>query len=166
MAGIIFLGGCLVRTYTIEKPRVDTEIEGNQGYLAGTPPQESKKSRLGETRKINVIEIELGEHGPKPKELLEEKEIKKEEAIPQETPLEEEIEKAEVVEEIEPQEIVPSQPTYTYYTIQENDTLQKISYKFYGTTKKWELIYKENKDVLKSPDDIYPGVRIRIPVLD
>lgn len=50
------------------------------------------------------------------------------------------------------------------YTIQKGDTLQKISQKFYGTTKKWNKIFEANKDKLKAPNKIYPGQVIDIPV--
>ena len=49
------------------------------------------------------------------------------------------------------------------YTVEKNDTLQKISQKFYGTTKKWMRIYEANKDVLKTPDRVYPGQVLNIP---
>ncbi|MDD5574911.1 MAG: LysM peptidoglycan-binding domain-containing protein, partial [Candidatus Omnitrophica bacterium] len=49
------------------------------------------------------------------------------------------------------------------YTVMPNDTLQKISQKFYGTSKRWKVIYDANKDVLKSPDKIYAGQVINIP---
>lgn len=49
--------GCTVRTYTITKERVDLELEGNQGYIKGTPPPaEREPERM---RTINVLEIEL-----------------------------------------------------------------------------------------------------------
>jgi LysM repeat protein len=162
---LLFLGGCLIRTYTIEKPRTDLDIKGNQGYLLGTPKEEAQKEkRLGDTRKFTIIEIEFGAH--QPQELLEEK---KEEASLEEIALEEEIKKEEVKEEVEvvePEEISSSpEISYNYYTVQKDDTLQKISYKFYGTTKKWKLLYEENKDILKSPDKIYPGMKLKIPIL-
>jgi nucleoid-associated protein YgaU len=50
------------------------------------------------------------------------------------------------------------------YTVQKGDTLQKISKKFYGTTKKWTKIYEANKDIIKGPNKIYPGQAINIPV--
>jgi len=49
------------------------------------------------------------------------------------------------------------------YTVGKNDTLQKISQKFYGTTKNWVKIYKANKDTLKTPDRVYPGQVLNIP---
>jgi len=49
------------------------------------------------------------------------------------------------------------------YIVGKGDTLQKISQKFYGTTKKWVKIYEANKDALKGPNKIYPGQSINIP---
>ena len=48
------------------------------------------------------------------------------------------------------------------YTVQSGDTLQKISQKLYGTTKKWHKLYLLNKDILKSPDKIHPGMVIKV----
>ncbi len=49
------------------------------------------------------------------------------------------------------------------YTVEKGDTLQKISDKAYGTTKKWKKIFEANKDTLKSPDKIKPGQELVIP---
>ncbi|MCM8781059.1 MAG: LysM peptidoglycan-binding domain-containing protein, partial [Candidatus Omnitrophica bacterium] len=57
-----------------------------------------------------------------------------------------------------------SKAKFERYTVQPQDTLQKISQKFYGTTKKWNKIYEANKDTLKSPDKIYPGQILEIPL--
>lgn len=50
------------------------------------------------------------------------------------------------------------------YIVQRGDTLQKISDKMYGTTKKWKTIYEANKNILKSPDKIRSGQKLIIPV--
>jgi nucleoid-associated protein YgaU len=50
------------------------------------------------------------------------------------------------------------------YVVQKGDTLQKISEKMYGTTKKWKNIYDANQNILKSPDDIRVGQKLVIPV--
>ena len=50
-----------------------------------------------------------------------------------------------------------------YYVVQKGDTLQKISEKFFGTTKKWKDIYEANRKVLKSPDRIRAGQKLVIP---
>ena len=49
------------------------------------------------------------------------------------------------------------------YVVKKGDTLQKISDKMYGTTKRWKEIYEANKATLKSPDIITPGQEITIP---
>ena len=155
LALIVFLAGCMtVRTYEIEKPRVDTDIKGNQGFLSGAPTEEQKENRLGDTRTISVLELEF-RPGKKEAEL-------EEEAASQDVVVEEEI-YVEEVEDVYSEELI--EPEYKYYTVQKNDTLQKISSKFYGTTRKWKKIYDANTDVIKNPDRLYPGTEIRIPVL-
>jgi nucleoid-associated protein YgaU len=47
--------------------------------------------------------------------------------------------------------------------VQNGDTLQKISQKFYGTSKKWKNIFEANKDKLKAPDKIRVGQTICVP---
>jgi LysM repeat protein len=156
---MFLLSGCLIRTYTIEKPRVDLEIRGNQGYLLGAPPSEARPNRLGDTRTISVTEIELGSHKPRERGVIK----------PPHTITEETARIKEPSEEIKGQPFLPptsGEKKYTQYTIQNNDTLQKISYKFYKTTKKWRMLYEENKDVLKDPDRIKPGVTIKVPILE
>lgn len=46
------------------------------------------------------------------------------------------------------------------YEIKKGDTLGKIA-KQYGTT--WEKIHEMNRDVIKDPDLIFPGQKIKIP---
>jgi nucleoid-associated protein YgaU len=44
------------------------------------------------------------------------------------------------------------------------ETLQKISQKYYGTTKQWKSIYDANRSALKAgPDRIQVGMRLTIP---
>ncbi|MCM8804678.1 MAG: LysM peptidoglycan-binding domain-containing protein [Candidatus Omnitrophica bacterium] len=50
-----------------------------------------------------------------------------------------------------------------YYVIKKGDTLKKIAYKFYNDTRKWELIYKVNKNIIKNPNILVPGTKILIP---
>ncbi|MBN2120051.1 MAG: LysM peptidoglycan-binding domain-containing protein [Candidatus Omnitrophica bacterium] len=169
VAGICFflLWGCRVRTYTVEKPRVDLEITGNQGYLQGQGQegQAEKRTRLGPTRKISVVEVELKE--PKTEQEVDTAPVEVQETALDESIILEEPESFVLEEEIEEDaEYAPAEkaPEYKIYTVEKNDTLQKISYKFYNTTRRWEKIYKANKDVLKGPDKIYPGQVLKIPV--
>lgn len=50
------------------------------------------------------------------------------------------------------------------YIVKNGDYLKKISRQFYGTSKKWTVIYNANKKVIgKNPDLIYPNQRFIIP---
>ena len=147
---IIILNGCLtMRSYTKQEPRKDLEIEGNRGYLSGVAKEEPRENRLGDTRTISVVEIEFG-----PREIK--KEATEGEVVEEEVKL--------LTTEAAMIAVVPDQREEAqHYVVQKNDTLQKISHKFYGTTRKWNLLYKANKDVLKSPDKLHLGVELLIP---
>jgi len=48
------------------------------------------------------------------------------------------------------------------YEIKSGDNLSKIAGKYSGMT--WQKIYEANKDVIKDPNKIFPGQKIKIPV--
>lgn len=49
------------------------------------------------------------------------------------------------------------------YTVQKDDTLQKISKKVFGSYGKWYKIYEANKDKIKNPNVLKPGTVLTIP---
>ena len=49
------------------------------------------------------------------------------------------------------------------YTVQDGDSLSRISDKFYGTKTRWKELYEANRDVLDSPDWVKPGMALVIP---
>ncbi len=51
-----------------------------------------------------------------------------------------------------------------YYEIKSGDTLSAIAAKFYGKASEYPRIFEANREVIKDPDLIYPGQKIRIPV--
>ncbi len=51
----------------------------------------------------------------------------------------------------------------SYYEIKSGDTLSKISKEFYGNANLYNKIFEANKEVIKDPNLIYPGQKIRIP---
>ena len=58
----------------------------------------------------------------------------------------------------------PQKKTGTTHVVKKGDTLQKISKKYFGTTKKWRAIYDANRDVLaKGPDVVPVGTKLKIP---
>lgn len=51
-----------------------------------------------------------------------------------------------------------------YYVIKSGDTLSAIAQKFYGKASAYPRIFEANREVIKNPDLIYPGQKIRIPM--
>ena len=153
LLGLCFvLSGCVVRTYTKTKDRVDQNLsQGNKGYLMGQGPTEEKERKS--TRDTQVLEIEFGKNAKAKKGQAASP------AVQEPAPIQEE----PVMENVEPASVEPTAPACEEYKVQKGDTLQKISEKFYGTSKKWNKIFKANKDKMKAPDKIYPGQTICVP---
>lgn len=55
--------------------------------------------------------------------------------------------------------------TKATYVIKEGETLTRVAMKFYGTKALWPYLVKYNKDVIKNPDHVPYGVKIKIPEL-
>ena len=51
----------------------------------------------------------------------------------------------------------------TIYVVVSGDSLSKIAQREYGHANQWNRIYEANRDILKDPDKIYPGQKLRIP---
>ena len=63
-----------------------------------------------------------------------------------------------------PEETVePTTPSYREYTIKKNDTLSGIAKSQLGSASRWQEIYNLNKDIIKNPNLIYPGQKIKLP---
>lgn len=48
------------------------------------------------------------------------------------------------------------------YEIKSGDSLSKIAKNYPGLT--WQKIYEANKDIIKDPNKVFPGQKIKIPV--
>ena len=51
------------------------------------------------------------------------------------------------------------------YEVVSGDSLSKIAKREYGNASEWKRIYEANQDLLKDPDKIYPGQKLKIPPL-
>jgi nucleoid-associated protein YgaU len=49
------------------------------------------------------------------------------------------------------------------YVVVSGDSLSKIAKREYGNANDWNRIFEANKDILKDPNKIYPGQKLRIP---
>ncbi len=58
------------------------------------------------------------------------------------------------------------QQKVTFYTVKSGDSLSKIAKHFYGNAMLYTKIFEANREVIKNPDLIYPGQKIRIPELE
>lgn len=168
LLSVVFLSGCLSRTYTVVRDRVDQDVAGNQGFIGGSAPSDYQQApKKFTTRRTRVVEVEFG------KPLESEKPVNASDAgVAQAAQISAQEGSLEVTDDlggesapaiseaIESKEAVEIPQTYV---VQKNDTLQKISQHFYGTTKKWTKIFEANKEKLKTPDRIRPGQVIKLP---
>lgn len=58
----------------------------------------------------------------------------------------------------------PAAAQVEYYTIASGDTLWAIAQRFLGNGNDYPKIFEANKEVIKDPNLIYPGQKIRIPL--
>lgn len=151
LVSTLILSGCVARTYSVTRDRIDQNLsEGNRGYIEGKAPEVSGENTKT-TRTVQMIEVELGftkKINPKYTSTAPVAPATEAAAITTAAPVMEEQNTAVGFEK---------------YTVEKNDTLQKISKKVYGTTKKWPKIYDANKDTLKGPNNLYPGQVLNIP---
>jgi len=164
----LFVSGCAtVSTYTLDREREDQEMTGNAGYLSGTP-QSPDRSQYRKTRRTYVVEVLT--KGP------EEQEVQIPEVNTQIAPDLNSRPTRRESSQVQPLRIPAIESTsaesaaaessgtgFTEYTVLEDDTLQKISKKFYDRYSRWQKIYDANQDVIKDPNHIKPGITIKIP---
>lgn len=49
------------------------------------------------------------------------------------------------------------------YEVVAGDSLSKIAKREYGNASEWKRIFEANADLLKDPDKIFPGQKLKIP---
>ena len=49
------------------------------------------------------------------------------------------------------------------YEVKAGDSLSKIAKREYGNANEWNRIFEANRDILKDPNKIYPGQKLKIP---
>lgn len=147
LAGLLMGSGCRTATRVADVPRVDLSLEGgNRGYLVGTPPEPAP---LKPTRQMLQIDVEVPSFY-KPKHTgahvgLDEM------AAPE--------------MEIGEASAQPLAMTFDIYVVQKGDSLWSIAAKpeTYGKATRWRRIFDANRDTLRSPDRLRPGMTLKIP---
>ena len=141
--------GCRTATHVTEVPRVDLSLErGNRGYLVGVPPE---AARGNTTRQMVQTDIEVPSFY-KPKRTGGQVGLDEVSAPEQEA--------AEI------QERLPAgAKVFDVYTVQKGDSLWSIAAQpaIYGKGTQWRRIFDANRDVLKGPDRVRPGMTLKIP---
>lgn len=160
-----------MQSYIKNEKRVDQEIEGALGNWANSP--DAVNTATKETRKVFVLEItkdpkELDEglfqrEPYKPSSRVEEPPAPRQKVQQKPSRPKIEIPSLDEVYVDTPASQSSSKATIEY-VVTKDDTLQKISKKFYNSFSKWPKIYEANKSVLKNPDVLVPGTKIQIPM--
>ncbi len=173
---VMFLSGCAIKKYEVksyvqDKERVDQDLNGNAGYIVGEGKDEDTNRK--KTRQVYVVEVtkkveELPDeyYDLQPSEVTTESYNVKEEKTITTSRTNKRSSSGVVIPRIDDGDVVTStnkEVTYTDYVVEKDDTLQKIAKKFYGSYGKWMKIYEANKEAIKDPDRIKPGITIRIP---
>jgi len=57
----------------------------------------------------------------------------------------------------------PQAEVYETYEVKPGDSLSKIAKHVYGHANEWKKIFEANRDVIKDPDKIFPGQKLKIP---
>ncbi|MCK5306812.1 MAG: LysM peptidoglycan-binding domain-containing protein [Candidatus Omnitrophica bacterium] len=191
LVGVTSLTGCVtVETVTVD--RVDQEVSGNQGYLSGAPAAGEKKPRK-KTKSFIKVDVDLSrlqgyespeEDSRRANESRKKRESergavdspgtynkgyfiaegKKGEAVEIPELSCEIIEEFEGIEEIEEIEEI-KEPVFDIYTVKKGETLWDIAGRpeIYGNSTRWRIIYDANKDKIKKPKLIKPGMKLKIP---
>ncbi|TVQ32159.1 MAG: LysM peptidoglycan-binding domain-containing protein [Phycisphaeraceae bacterium] len=55
------------------------------------------------------------------------------------------------------------EPEYFEYIVARGDTLSAIAHRYYNRSSDWRLILDANRDTITAPEQIRPGMRLRIP---
>jgi nucleoid-associated protein YgaU len=60
----------------------------------------------------------------------------------------------------------PAAKVYETYVVVKGDSLSKIAKRVYGRANDWKRIFEANTDILKDPNKIFPGQKLKIPAAD
>ena len=159
MLGIVMVGlasGCRAAVQVREFPRTDLELAsgGNRGYVVGTPPP---APQLRQNREMVELSAEVPTLFPGRYHARTQPPLALEQISPPEVDLE--------TEEGEAPEAWSAPAQFDAYVVQKGDSLWSIAAKpeVFGKATRWRAIYDANRDLMRSPNDLHPGMKLRIP---
>ncbi len=157
-----------IRSYMQDRERVDQGETGNEGYIQGKAISVQAPVK---TRKVYVVEVSKAVKEAKenpPAGLTSTSQATVENTKEESQNASDINQKISLPSTDQPktETSVPAMTSDTDYVIEKDDTLQKISKKFYGSYGKWTKIYEVNKDIIKDPNHIKSGLKIKIPKLN
>lgn len=129
------------------------------GEIADESQREQIVAILSAAPGISRINDSTTVAAPEPAEA----EVTEVEAVEIETPVAVE---TETPAEAPAAEAGPEENNGKTYTVESGDTLWKISEEVYGNGSNYMKIFEANKDLLDSPDRIFPGQELVIPELE
>ena len=50
-----------------------------------------------------------------------------------------------------------------FHTVNPGESLSRIAKQYYGTPARWNDILEANREVIRNPDNLAPGTKLRIP---
>jgi len=53
--------------------------------------------------------------------------------------------------------------TTRFHILRKDETLSSVSQQYYGTRNKWQKILDANKNIIKDPNKLQPGIKLIIP---
>ena len=151
LAWAFLMTGCRTATRITEVPRVDLELSGgNRGYVVGHPPE---MANLKTTRQTVQTDVEIPSFY-KPKRSGAP--VGLEDVAPPETKM-----GAQGAGE----SVGAAPKRYDTYVVQKGESLWTIAAKpeVYGKATQWRRIFDANRDLLKSPDRVRAGMKLKIP---
>jgi nucleoid-associated protein YgaU len=152
LAGLALTAGCRSATKLSEVPRVDLQLEGgNRGFLVGTAPPAGE---LKTTRQIVESTIEVPSFYRAKRTGAK---VSLDDVAPPEMAAGEDVEIAEAAP--------GGAQVFDVYVVKKGDSLWSIAARpeIYGKATKWRQIFDANRDLLKSPDRVRPGMTLKIP---
>jgi nucleoid-associated protein YgaU len=168
-AAVLFMAsGCAIRPHQIQQDRLDQmSAVGSWGPVHSQETRQDTASREN-TRTVKVLDLKMPkiswdtEAAQAPSSSVSEPRQRTEPSgYYGQQPAEPSGVRSPVAES--PSAAMPGVGAFQEYKVLQNDTLQKIAQKFYGTMHKWPRIYDANRDILKSPNSIKPGQTLKIP---